>query len=264
MLEKIKQTDTNMRLTTATFDNDICRLCDIINDVLDKQKEMTIFTEKSNKEFRQAITNISHDLRTPLTSAIGYIQMIRSDEIPDAKKEEYLNIIEHRLKSLSSIMNELFEYTQITEGKIEMHMKNINICNILRDNVSSYYDDFTIKNFTMCIDIPETPIYACCDADLLGRVFQNLIQNVLKHGLEEFHLSVNADNKTIIFQNKMKNINTFALENLFDRFYTSDFSRNDGNTGLGLAIAKELVQNMGGEIQADVKDGFLSISVSLH
>ena len=101
-LKMIGKSDTNMRATTETFDTNISELCGTINDILDKQKKVVMLSEKSNREFRQAITNISHDLRTPLTSAIGYIQMIKSGNIPDDKKQEYLDIIANRLKSLSS------------------------------------------------------------------------------------------------------------------------------------------------------------------
>ena len=111
-LRTIEKSDTNMRATTETFDKDISELCNTINDILDKQKQVIISSDKSNREFRQAITNISHDLRTPLTSAIGYIQMIKSGNTPDDKKREYLDVIENRLKSLANLMNSLFEYTQ--------------------------------------------------------------------------------------------------------------------------------------------------------
>ena len=97
-LRIIEKSDTNMQATTQTFDKNIIELCNTINDILEKQKKIIAASEKSNREFRQAITNISHDLRTPLTSAIGYIQMIKSGGMPDDKKREYLDIIEHRLK----------------------------------------------------------------------------------------------------------------------------------------------------------------------
>ncbi|MCL1794603.1 MAG: HAMP domain-containing histidine kinase, partial [Oscillospiraceae bacterium] len=213
--------------------------------------------EKSNRKFRQAITNISHDLRTPLTSAIGYIQMIKSGNTPDDKKREYLDIIENRLKSLANLMNNLFEYTQIVEGKISQNIEKVNICNVLRDTISDYYGDFMSKNFTVETDIPDLPVYILYDTNYFRRAVQNLIQNVLAHGIEYFKLTV--DGKNIIFQNKVLNAGVIEADRLFERFYTADLSRNSNTTGLGLAIVKEIIQNMGGNVNASVENDMLSI-----
>ena len=258
-LSLIKNQDTNTKLTTRTFDKNVCELCNNINAILDDHRKIIASSEKSNREFRQAITNISHDLRTPLTSAIGYIQMISSDSTPDDKKREYLDIIEQRLKSLSKLMNDLFEYTQIAEGKINQNIANINICNILRDIISEYYGDFTDKNFTVHIDMPDSPVYVLCDAGLLKRAAQNLIQNVLAHGVEYFRLSV--DGGSVIFQNKVSDPAAIEADRLFERFYTADLSRNNNTTGLGLAIVKEIVQRMGGGVSAYVENDMLNICV---
>ena len=261
----IIKSDTNMRATTETFDKNISELCDTINDILDKQKKIMAAGEKSNREFRQAITNISHDLRTPLTSAIGYVQMLKSGNTPDGKMQEYLNIVEYRLKSLSNLMNGLFEYTQIVEGKMSRNIEKVNVCNILRDTISAYYEDFSAKNFAVEVDIPDTPVYVLCDAGSLKRVAQNLIQNVLAHGVERFKLTAEAQNNTVsvTFQNKVSDIGALDVERLFERFYTADLSRSGSSTGLGLAITKELIQNMGGEISAFIEKDTLIICLCL-
>lgn len=258
-LNIIKKCDSNSKLTTETFDKNICELCDSINDMLEKQKQSSIASETSNREFRQAITNISHDLRTPITSAIGYIQMMKTDKISQEKKIEYLNIIEYRLKSLSGLMNELFEYTQIVEGKTSNYIEKVNICNMLRDIISSFYDEFIEKKFTVEIKIPELPVYVFCDVDLFKRVIQNLIQNVLVHGNEHFELVVDSKNNTIIFKNKVSNIREIDVACLFHRFYTADMSRSGKTTGLGLAISKQLVENMSGNISANLEEDMLCI-----
>lgn len=260
-LRTIEKSDTNMRATTETFDKEVSALCGTINDILEKQKKITIASEKSNGELRRAITNISHDLRTPLTSAIGYVQMLKSDKTPDDKKCEYLNIIEYRLKSLSNLMSELFEYTQIIEGKITQNIEKVNICNILADILSSFYDDFTERRFVVEVDMPNTPVYVICDLNSFKRVSQNLIQNVLVHGVEHFRLSVDGGNNVITFQNKVANAESLDIERMFDRFYTADLARSGGNTGLGLAIVKELVQSMGGRIKAFKEDDILKINI---
>ena len=258
----IKKSDTNMQATTQTFDKNISELCIAVNDILEKQKKIVIANEKSNHEFRQAITNISHDLRTPLTSAAGYIQIIQSGSVTKDKEREYLGIIEQRLKSLSDLMNDLFEYTQIAEGKTAQNIEKVNICNILRDITSDYYGDFMGKGFTVQTAIPDSPVYVLCDADLLKRAVQNLIQNVLAHGIGYFKLSV--ENGVIVFCNKVLNADLINADRLFERFYTADLSRNGSTTGLGLAIVKEIIQNMGGGVSAFIEKDMINICVSLH
>jgi signal transduction histidine kinase len=258
-LRTIEKTDTNMRATTETFDKDISGLCVTINDILEKQKKVMAASVKDNREFRQAVTNISHDLRTPLTSAIGYIQMIKSEKTPDEKKFEYFDVIEQRLKSLSNLMNGLFEYTQIVEGKVTQNIEKINICNVLRDISSDYYGDFIGKNFTVEIDIPDSPVYILCDAGSFKRMAHNLVLNVITHGAGYFRLSV--DNNSIIFQNKVSNPAEIEPERLFERFYTADLSRSGNATGLGLAIVKEIARSIGGEVSASLENDMLTIYV---
>jgi signal transduction histidine kinase len=250
-----------MQATTETVDKDVTELCLTINGILAKQKKIMAASEKSNREFRQAVTNISHDLRTPLTSAIGYIQMIKSGKTPDAKKLEYLDVIEQRLKSLSSLMNGLFEYTQIVEGKVTQNIEKVNICNVLRNIISDYYGDFMDKNFTVEIDIPDSPVYILCDAGSFKRIVQNLIQNVLIHGTEYFKLTVAGG--TVTYQNKVLNPETIDADRLFERFYTADLSRSGSTTGLGLAIVKEIARNMSGEVSAALEKDMLNICVYL-
>ncbi len=262
-LQTIKNAHTNMRLTTITFDKDVCDLSIAVNDVLDKQQQLVIESEKASNEFRQGITNISHDLRTPLTSAVGYIQMMKSNKVTESKKLEYLDIIENRLRSLTALMKELFDYTQVVEGKLDVNLEKVNIGNVLCEQLSSFYEDFSQKGFQVEVDIPNTPVFAVCDAHLLARVSQNLIKNVLAHGTERFELVVQETERTIIFRNKVADLGGLEVDRLFERFYTTDASRSSKRTGLGLAITKEIVLSMDGEISACVEGDMLSIRILL-
>ncbi len=258
-LNIIKEITTNKKLITKTFDKDICNLVITINEFLEIQRETILNNEKASREFKQAITNISHDLRTPLTSTIGYIQLLKSQNLSDIKKEEYYFIIENKLKYLSNLMNNLFEYTQIIEGKNKIKMEKINICNVLRDIISLNYDSFVSKGFDVKINIPDKPIYYLCDLYSIKRVVQNLIQNVIIHGIEYFEL--NVENNSITFKNKVSDINSINVEKLFNRFYTANLSRNVKTTGLGLAISKELIINMNGKIKAFIQNDILCIYI---
>jgi len=263
-LSQIRKSNTNLQLTTVTFDKDISKLARSVNDILEKQKEIQRKSEQANDELRRAITNISHDLRTPLTSVMGYIQMMGSDKMPEAKRAEYLCIIESRLKVLSALMDELFEFTQIVEGHTAFHMDKMNICNPLMDVISTFYDDFIAKQIVPQIDIPNNAVYAYCDVNALKRIAQNLLQNALVHGDGNFHITVQADEPTIIFKNSVADINHLDVERFFERFYTSDVSRTKKNTGLGLAITRELTERMGGKITAHIEGNFLLIRIQLR
>ena len=259
-LQIIKKSNTNMRLRTTTFDKDICQLSLTVNQILDQQQQLIIESERTNREFRQGITNISHDLRTPLTSVIGYLQMIKSNQITEVKKREYLETIERRLKSLTTLMKELFEYTQIVEDNFPLNIGTANIGNLLRDEVLLFYEAFTAQDFHVKINIPDQPVYAKCDAQALKRIAQNLIQNALTHGIAFFELSVTPEGQ-IISRNQVAEINNLEVERLFERFYTADASRSSKTTGLGLAITKELVDKMDGQIKAEIQGERLMITL---
>lgn len=263
-LTQICKSNTNLQLTTSSFNKDIVKFTQTVNGILEKQKRIQRKNEKANDELRRTITNMSHDLRTPLTSIMGYIQMMSSDKTPEFKKTEYIRIIESRLNVLSTLMDELFEFTQIVEGHTSFSMDKVNICNPLMDVISTFYDDFIAKQIIPQIDIPNNAVYAYCDVSALKRIAQNLLRNALVHGSGDFRIIVQMEEPVIIFENSVADINNLDIERLFERFYTSDASRTKKNTGLGLAIAKELVERMNGEITAHVKDNFLQIRIKLR
>ena len=262
-LKTIKNTETNMRLTTITFDKDICALALNLNEILDNQQKLMVENEKAARSFKQGITNVSHDLRTPLTSAMGYLQLIKSNKTSEAKKIEYIEIAENRLKSLTDLMKELFDYTQIVEGKLEIKNERINVSDVLCDQLSGFFEEFNGGGFQVEVEIPDSDMEVYCDIQSLRRIFQNLIKNVLVHGKEKFYLKVDSNQRKIIFKNKVKELDALEVERLFERFYTTDASRNSKRTGLGLAITKELIEQVGGEIKVTIEGDFLSLCIYL-
>jgi len=261
-LQKIKGTDTNIRLTTSTFDRDITGLILEVNEILNQQQEILINSERVNRKFLQGITNISHDLRTPLTSASGYIELIKSKNLDDKKRFEYLEIVQNRLMVLAHLMNELFDYTQIVEGKTDLKLESVDVCSLIRDELASFYDILTQAGFEVVVDIPNQVIMLITDPANLRRIVWNLMSNMAKHGVEFFRVKVNSDG-VMTFTNKVANANELEVERLFERFYTSDTSRTSQKTGLGLAITKALVEKMGGEIHAWLDGNMLNIKVDM-
>jgi len=234
-----------------------------MNKILDKYMQIRISNIKSNREFQQVITNISHDLRTPLTSAIGYTQMIQSDKTDEQKKREYIRIIEYRLKVLSNLTNNLLEYARLIEEATPLKNEKINLNNLLLDTVSTFYDQFREKDYKVNLNISNEVLYFIGDVSLFERIFMNLIQNALLYGTEVFEVFLDADSGILEFRNKITDPEEVEVENILERFYTADKSRSNKSVGLGLAIVKELVTKMKGHIVASMMGDFLCIRIEL-
>jgi signal transduction histidine kinase len=260
-LDLIKNEDTNTKLTTQTFDKEVCVLCNNINAILDERRKVITECERTNNEFKRAITNISHDMRTPLTSALGYLQMLQDKDIAPEKQAEYIDIIESRLQSLSALMNSLFEYARVIEGKEQIDVQKVNVCNVLRDVLSEFYADLENKGFKVDVNIPDESVNYFCYPAMLRRVLQNLLKNVCTHGRE--YLRVTLRDNVIEIANKA-DLSEVDVDKIFERFYTADLSRTGKNTGLGLAIARELTVRMGGEITARVEGELLIVKFKLN
>jgi signal transduction histidine kinase len=296
-LSEIVSAETNKLLTTQTFDREIVTLSNQINAVLTRSRRD--FFEKNHAEaaLKRAVTNISHDLRTPLTSALGYLQLMESPDTDENKKARYRETVRGRLETLSALMNGLFEFAQIIEGNIVYDIRPVNVANVLRDTLSAAYGELERRNFSVKTDIPETPVICRCDADALRRVLQNLIKNVCVHGKDELRVCLENNaavdvpaanghteftatrNKTkkgtgleqtvektavIYIENKVHDPDKIDTERIFERFFTADASRTSKNTGLGLAIAKELTERMGGEISARLDGDVLVMRVGVN
>jgi len=260
-LDLIKESDNNIRLTTTTFNKEIVTLTSAMNEVLNKQRDLMIANERTNREFKQGLTNISHDLRTPLTSVIGYVQMLQTGELDEEKEAEYLAIIENRLLSLTGLMKELFDYTKIIEGRVKVNLQKVNLSNLLRDQLMIFYDQLTEGNFQVDTYLSETDIFVISDVAIMERVFQNLLKNVLAHGKGHFELQLTADK--IIFTNQVANLKELDIERIFERFYTTDASRSSNRTGLGLSITQKLLEQLGYTIKVNLDADRLSFTMNL-
>jgi signal transduction histidine kinase len=261
-LNIITGSDTNARLTTDTFDKDVTALAQSINTMLERNRHDILEKDRAEAALKRAVTNISHDLRTPLTAASGYLQMLKSDDLDNETRARYLDIMQGRLEVLSTLMNSLFEYARVTEGNAEFDIVNTNICNILRDALSENHLELNTRGFSVETHIPDTPDMCLCDVDALRRVLQNLIKNVCMHGKE--YMRAGVSNSMIEIANKTDGIAELDAKRIFERFYTADASRTSKNTGLGLAIAKELTLRMGGKITARTEGEMLIMQVELR
>jgi len=256
-LAQIVASDTNMRLVTSTTDKDLVQFAAVVNDLLAQHRLVEREIKTANRKFKQGITNISHDLRTPLTSAKGYIGLIKT--APEDKRLAYLAIVEERLESLTYLMNQLFDYTQLVEGKRLLKLQKINLTDLIQNEMLSHYDVLTEQQFSVNLNI-SPDCWLITDEELFRRLIQNLLANVLKHGTD--FIDVSLDEHGLVMKNKFDDGAELDMTQIFDRFYTNDESRQKGQTGLGLAIVKEIVTLIGGCIKAYVEKDVFVIEIT--
>ena len=182
--------------------------------------------------------------------------MLEADDLDADTRSRYLRIIKGRMDSLSTLMNNLFDYTKISEGSNTLEIEKVNVSNVLRDALSEAYAELQKKGFRVDVDIPDQPMYCFCNSEALQRVLQNLFKNVYTHGRES--LAVRLAAGTITIANQVTDLSEADVEHLFERFYTADASRSNHSTGIGLTIAQELTEQMGGTLSA-TKDGDLLV-----
>ena len=263
-MDFLKQTDTSLQLSTTLTFRDVDALAVDINEALDRHRRTEQALLRVSRNYKDTITSISHDLRTPLTSASGYLQMLRSPKIPAKKREQYLRVIDRRIGSVQKLLDQLFEFARIEADELVLESKRLPVNNVLRDAVSLFYDDFCQKGAGPSVDIPDGSPVIFADQDALRRVFANILQNALVHGDGEYRIcsQQTASGCRIRFENATHTIEEADLPHLFDRFYTTDRSRSRRTTGLGLSIAKKLTERMGGTIEAALEASTFVITVT--
>lgn len=262
-LKFIGENETNLHLGTSMSVRNLNRLVRQINRLISNNKNESAVSKQNERAFRQALTNLSHDLRTPLTSATGYIQMLRSGKTPVYKREEYLDTIEKRLCSVKTMLDALFEFAMLQSNDYPVMMQKIDICGTLCEVLSAYYDDFRIKGTSPEIHLESDCCFVYSDKNALVRIFENLASNSLKHGKGDLKVSVSSENGYVVvrFKNTAEDLSADDARQLFDRFYTADKPKGSCNTGLGLAIVKEFIDKTGGEIEAHLENGFLTMAI---
>jgi signal transduction histidine kinase len=259
----ISEIETNQEMTTDSTDRSLNDLCLAINKIIEKEKNARKKEYLLNQLFRESITNISHDIRTPITSARGYVQLLGKDELPSEKRSAYLPIVEGRILSVHNLLTQLFEYSRIESGDYLIATERVNLCAAARNTISLFYNDFEEQGIKPEIEIPDQPYYIAGDAEALTRIFQNVINNALVHGEKRFSMSVNKSGQTysVSISNLADSMQKDDLEHIFDRLFTADRSRTQKTTGLGLSIAKRLTEMMGGQIESSYVEGVFQIKI---
>lgn len=250
-LDFLCEKDTNMLLLTDTNMADIGRLKERINRFLEQWHRQREAAAKKEQMISDTYTNLSHDIRTPLTSLDGYFQLLR-DETDKSAQEHYIDIIQERITSLKDMLEELFMFTKLKNDSFKLELSKCCVSRLLKQTVFSYYEEWKKQGIEPSLDICEDTIFITANVQALRRVFQNVIKNALVHGQKSICIQMKQKNKMvhILVSNDVKNPDDIDVDKVFERFYKADEARSISSSGLGLSIAKELVERMGGSIEA--------------
>lgn len=256
-LVNIINTDTNNLITISTNDNELKKLANVLNKSLKKLRKLELEYKNGNQELKSSITNISHDLRTPLTAIRGYLDLMDNNNLTD-KQTNYLKIIDSKVKDLTELTEQLFDFSKTLDIQNGLKKESICLNDILEDTLASFYSLFKASNITPKIKICEEKVVRLLNENMLKRIFENIISNAIKYSENDFNVKMYNDG-TIEFSNKTDKLDQVSLEKLFSRYYTVKNAKK--SNGIGLSIAKQLVDLSNGKIDAEYKNSNLIIKV---
>lgn len=262
-LKYLNSMESNTRLKIPAPDKYIEELVLQINKTIDERRKTEEKHRELDLELRQAIANMSHDLRTPLTSIMGYIQLLQDSNISNEDKAEYLSIVEKRAEVLKELISSFYDLSRLQANEYALDMGKVNISNILCELIAAFYDEISKKGLETIVEIDENIPLIYGDKKAINRIFTNMIQNILKHSKGQVKIYLKKYDDYIIteFSNKAPNLDSDDAKRIFERFFTGDRMRTGQNTGLGLAITKILVERQGHEITSEKIDDVLSIKI---
>ena len=257
--------DSNMLIHREFGLGGIGMLSDRLNDLLElRRKEKRYYQEKETL-IADTYTNLSHDIRTPLTSLDGYFQLMEACENVEEQRR-YLNIIHERIHSLNEMLEELFMFTKLKNESYRLELTSCWINRILKETVFSYYDDWVRREIQPDIQITEEQLYIDGNKQGLSRIIQNVIKNGLDHGEKKIRIVLKREQNRAVLRisNQVIASEKIDIEHVFDRFYKADAARSKTSTGLGLSIAREFVRRMNGEIGAKIEENEFIVEMSFN
>ncbi|WP_322169124.1 sensor histidine kinase [Acutalibacter caecimuris] len=248
--------ESNLNLTVQTGGKPARQLCRAMNGRLEESRKLRLETIRREEALKYTMACISHDIRTPLAGAMGYLQLL--EEEPE-RRVEYMEIIGKRLKELDGLLDELFLYTRLQSGPLPLDCGMVALLPPLYDALAEFYPKLEIAQIEPQLRFDREDITVYADRDALGRVYKNLISNAIRHG--GGGLTVSATASGVCFANPIGAGERPDPTRLFDRLYQGDPARNHGGAGLGLAIVRELMEQMEGGVSARIEGNELQIEL---
>ena len=250
--------DTNVGIDISSRDGKMLALAADLDRQMKKLRRTRLKYEEGDAELKRAVTNISHDLRTPLTALSGYMQLLEKEEVPP-RVREYLDIMDDRILAMTRLTEELFQYSVIVSPDKRKESEAVCLGDVLTESIAGFYGVLVEKKITPQIHIPEEKVVVLASRDALSRVFGNIISNAVKYSDGDLRITLYPEGR-VTFANHAGRLDEVEAAKLFERFYTVESGRE--STGLGLSIARTLTEQMGGSIGAYREDGEFVIWVS--
>lgn len=250
-------------------EDELAELCKSINNMSIELAEKIENEKKIENTKVELITNISHDLKNPLTSIVGYLEILNNGEIDTETRKKYIGIAYNKSLRLKNLVNELFEYTKITSPDFKINKEKYNLSNLINQMIGESILEVSSKNIEIILENPYREIYTYIDIKLFSRVLENLIKNAEKYSDEDgiFKVKVNKDKESIFitFTNKCKDFKEESVEKIFEKFYRLDEARSSENegSGLGLSIAKRIIELHEGSLTTEKIGEFVEFKIKL-
>ncbi|MDE7242934.1 MAG: HAMP domain-containing histidine kinase [Oscillospiraceae bacterium] len=249
--------DTNNLLFVSTRDRHVRRLAAELNVQLRLLRGQRRRYLNGDRELKDAVTNISHDLRTPLTAIYGYLQLLEREDLPD-NTVRYLGLIRERTEALKLLTEELFRYSVVLAAEEERHFETVSLNGTLEEAIAAFYAALTERGIAPLIEMPDAPVTRRLDRAALSRIFSNILSNALKYSDGDLHITLRETGE-ILFANTAAYLDPVQVGRLFDRFFSVE--NGTESTGLGLSIARVLAEQMGGTISAGYDYPMLCVTV---
>ncbi len=261
-LEKVK---TNKRIQSDLYQREIFDLVNRINQMADRQEEETISNGQKEQRLKETLTNISHDIRTPLTSLKGFFELY-DEETETQKKAHYAQIIRERMDDLSILLEELFTYTKLQNETYELTLEPQNFTKLVLDCLFSFYEQWQEKGICPALSVEERPAYISCNDTAVKRILTNVLRNAIVHGDETIEICYRITKDSVSFHcgNGCAAPSEIDQERVFERFYKGDTARRESSSGLGLSIARELTLRMGGSMDAKIENGMFVVEIIFY
>lgn len=263
-LEFLENNMTNHKVRTDLTQKEIVELAELINDICEEHNKKEVALLNKDKRLKETLTSVSHDIRTPLTSLKGYFELLMSEEDTE-KKLQYAGVMSERMDNLSDLLDELFTYTKLQNQDYQLEMKEQDMTKLVLDTIFSFYEIFKEKGYEPALDIDDRSYVVMCNDVAVKRVISNVVKNALVHGMGDIILAYGKIGDNIVrftCQNSIAHPENMDITQVFERFYKADKARKEKSTGLGLAIAKEMVERMGGTIEASLVGRNFTIDIS--
>lgn len=262
-LDKRLTKNTRQPISLELINRELTKLTANVNKCLKAEENLRLDSIREEKQFKEMIANISHDLRTPLTAIKGYQQLMETSELPHEQRKK-LQIAQKHTDKLGALIEHFFEYSYFVNAEPEPKLERINLTNLVTECLAESITDYENKNIQVRIE-ENDPVFALADKEMLVRILHNLIRNSATHSsgdLEVRIFTIQNNNAVVSFRNPVTNVDDMDVNRIFDRFYTADKSRG-ATTGLGLSIVRLLTEQLGGSTSASLQGGSIEIRVEL-